>query len=124
MARRKAGTLLPLELRILEAGLDLQRGEGSFHGFLLAAQISRLDDGAPGRPLTAHGTLYKALARMTEGGLLSAEWEDPAIAERAGRPRRRLYTVTPDGAVALAAVRAAAPSTAPSVAAAATQRLA
>lgn len=124
MSRRKAGTLLPLELRILEAGLDLQRAEGSFHGFLLAAQISLLEDGAPGRPLTAHGTLYKALARMTEGGLLSGEWEDPATAEQAGRPRRRLYTVTPDGAVALASARASAPSSARAGSAAATQRLA
>ena len=124
MSRRKAGTLLPLELRILEAGLDLQRSEGSFHGFLLAAQISRLDDGASGRPLTAHGTLYKALARMTDDGLLTGEWEDPSIAEQAGRPRRRLYTVTSDGAIALAAARAAAPSTATMGAAAATQGLA
>jgi PadR family transcriptional regulator PadR len=105
VSRRKAGTLLPLELRILSSGLDLQRAGGRFHGFALAAEMSR-DDGMA-RPLTAHGTLYKALARLAELGLLSAEWEDPEIAQSEGRPRRRLYAVTGDGAVALAAARAA-----------------
>jgi PadR family transcriptional regulator PadR len=105
VSRRKAGTLLPLELRILSSGLDLQRAGAPFHGFALAAEMSR-DDGMA-RPLTAHGTLYKALGRLAELGLLSAEWEDPEIAQSEGRPRRRLYAVTGDGAVALAAARAA-----------------
>lgn len=109
MARRKPGVLLPLELRILESGIALQRGGAPFHGFALAAELSRGDDDA--RPLTAHGTLYKALGRLAEAGLLTAEWEDPAIGEREGRPRRRHYTVTPDGSLALAAARAAAPVT-------------
>lgn len=107
MPRRKPGTLLPLELRILAAGLDLQRGGDPFHGFALAAELSH--DGTDARPLTAHGTLYKALGRLAEAGLLTAEWEDPAIAATEGRPRRRLYTVTADGVVALAAARATAP---------------
>ena len=102
MARRQPGQLLPLELRILEAGLDLQATDDGFHGFLLAAQLSATDDSVG---LTAHGTLYKALGRMTEAGVLDAAWEDPDLAEEAGRPRRKLYRVTPDGAVALAASR-------------------
>jgi PadR family transcriptional regulator, regulatory protein PadR len=107
MPRRRAGTLLPLELRILDCGLRLQTAEAGFHGFLLAAELKDTDDAAS---LTAHGTLYKALGRMTERGLLTAEWEDPAIAEQAGRPRRKLYRVTGDGAVALAAARAEQPA--------------
>jgi PadR family transcriptional regulator PadR len=107
MARRKPGILLPLELRILESGIELQRGGAPFHGFALAVELARGDDDA--RPLTAHGTLYKALGRLAEAGLLAAEWEDPTIGERERRPRRRHYTVTPDGVVALAAARAAAP---------------
>ena len=106
MPRRKAGTLLPLELGILGCGLDLQRAGQPFHGFALAAAMS--DGDASARPLTAHGTLYKALGRLAETGLLVAAWEDPAIAQSEGRPRRRLYSVTADGAVALAAARAAA----------------
>ena len=103
MARRRPGQVLPLELRILEAGLDLQTADEGFHGFLLATRLSATDDSVG---LTAHGTLYKALGRMTEAGLLEAAWEDPAIAEAAGRPRRRLYRVTPEGATALAVSRA------------------
>ena len=102
MSRRRSGVLLPLELRILETGLQLQTPDDGFHGFLLAAKMAETDDSAG---LTAHGTLYKALARMTEAGLLDPAWEDPALAEAAGRPRRRIYRVTPEGAIALAASR-------------------
>jgi DNA-binding PadR family transcriptional regulator len=53
----------------------------------------------------AHGTLYKALSRLLEAGMLSAVWEDPELAAEARRPRRRLYRVTPAGAAALEAAR-------------------
>lgn len=94
--RRKPGTLLPLELEILEEGLDLQRrGRGEFHGFAIAKSIQETE-GA--RRLTAHGTLYKALARMEKSGLLQSRWEDPLAAADEQRPRRRLYQVTTEGA--------------------------
>jgi PadR family transcriptional regulator PadR len=95
MARRKAGTLLPLEFEILEAALSMRRdGQSTFHGFGLA-QTMREQSGS--RALTAHGTLYKALGRLEEFGLLASHWEDPAAAPE-GRPRRRLYELTGDGA--------------------------
>jgi PadR family transcriptional regulator, regulatory protein PadR len=98
--RRKPGTLLPLEVDILEAGLELrQTGGARFHGFQLAKAIA---DHAGPRPLTAHGTLYKALQRLEEAGLLTSQWEDPGIAAAEGRPRRRLYEVTGTGERALA----------------------
>jgi PadR family transcriptional regulator, regulatory protein PadR len=94
MARRKPGTLLPLENEILEVGLAMLRsGQAAFHGFGLA-QTMREQGGS--RSLTAHGTLYKALSRLEEFGLLTSRWEDAAAAE--GRPRRRLYELTGHGA--------------------------
>jgi PadR family transcriptional regulator PadR len=103
MVRRKPGTLLPLEILILEAGLELQRrGDTEFHGFAMAREI-RDRDGA--RQLTAHGTLYKALARMEQSGLLASRWEDPSQAMDEARPRRRLYEVTAGGAQALSKAR-------------------
>ncbi len=99
--RRKPGTLLPLEVDILQAGLELRRTGGArFHGFQLAKVIA---DHAGPRPLTSHGTLYKALQRLEEAGLLESQWEDPDIAAAEGRPRRRLYAVTGAGQQALAA---------------------
>jgi PadR family transcriptional regulator len=93
--RRKPGALLPLELQILEAGLDLRRrGDDEFHGFSMAREIQE-HEGA--RRLTAHGTLYKALVRLERAGLLSSRWEDPASAAEESRPRRRLYEVTGAG---------------------------
>jgi DNA-binding PadR family transcriptional regulator len=99
MPRRKAGTLLPLELKILEHGLARP---DELYGYSIAQAIAE-DGGA----LTAHGTLYKALGRMVAAGLLDARWEDASIAEEEGRPRRRLYEVTGEGARAAAAATVA-----------------
>ena len=97
--KRKPGTLLPLETTILGIALGLRRyGEEEFHGFAIAKEIAAH---AEARTLTAHGTLYKALARMETAGLLASRWEDPAIAAEEGRPRRRLYHVTGLGGRAL-----------------------
>ena len=94
MPRRKPGTLLPLEIEILGAALSMRRsGESSFHGFGLARTM-REQGGS--RALTGHGTLYKALGRLEDFGLLASRWEDPEAAE--GRPRRRLYELTGQGA--------------------------
>ncbi|MDO8616925.1 MAG: helix-turn-helix transcriptional regulator [Dehalococcoidia bacterium] len=102
--RRKAGSLVPLELSILEAGIELVvRGAPYFHGFLIAKEIKEREDA---RLLTAHGTLYKALDRMQKAGLLESEWENPIAAAADGRPRRRLYRVTAAGEAALATARA------------------
>jgi PadR family transcriptional regulator, regulatory protein PadR len=93
MPRRKPGTLLPLETEILGAALSMRRsGEATFHGFGLAHMMR---EQAGSRALTGHGTLYKALGRLEEGGLLTSRWEDTAAAE--GRPRRRLYELTGQG---------------------------
>ena len=82
MPRRKPGTLLPLETEILGVALARQReGEPSFHGFALA-QAMREQRGS--KALTGHGTLYKALGRLEEFGLLASRWED-AAASRGGR---------------------------------------
>lgn len=100
MVRRKPGTLLPLELALLEAGLELaRRGENEFHGFAIAKRIQEIDSA---KRLTAHGTLYKALAQMEKSGLLRSRWEDPSAAADERRPRRRLYEVTAEGARAVA----------------------
>ncbi len=109
MARRKAGTLVPLETEILEVAVSLLRsGRPTFHGFGLA-QTMREQTGS--RSLTAHGTLYKALGRLEEFGMLASRWDDSPTIE--GRPRRRLYELTGQGAhaaeQALALKRAARP---------------
>jgi PadR family transcriptional regulator PadR len=47
------------------------------------------------------GTLYPVLIRLADRGLVEARWEDE---QPAGRPRRHLYRLTPEG---LATARAA-----------------
>lgn len=44
------------------------------------------------------GTIYPILARLEQAGWVDSTWEDPAVHEAAGRPRRRFYQVTHDGA--------------------------
>jgi PadR family transcriptional regulator PadR len=94
--RRRPGTLLPLETEILGVALSMLRsGQATFHGFGLARAMR---EQSASRSLTAHGTLYKALGRLEEFGLLASRWEDASAAE--GRPRRRLYELTRQGAEA------------------------
>ena len=66
------------------------------HGYLLAKQTG-----------LQSGTLYPILIRLAERGLVEACWED---GQPAGRPRRHLYRLSPDGlAAARAALAVAAP---------------
>jgi PadR family transcriptional regulator PadR len=94
--RRKPGQLLDLEARILT--VMVHEGTREQHGFVLARSLA---DHAGSKGLTSHGTLYKALGRLEAAGALSSRWEDSALAEQEGRPRRRLYRVTGEGRAAL-----------------------
>jgi DNA-binding PadR family transcriptional regulator len=102
--RRKAGTLVPLETEILDVALALRgAGQSTFHGFGLALAMR---ERAASRSLTAHGTLYKALGRLEEFGLLTSRWETEPAVER--RPRRRLYELTGEGERVAGEIAAAA----------------
>ena len=92
--RRKPGSLVPLEVEILSA---LERADVDLHGFELARRIAA--DGQ--RRLAAHGTLYKALARLTESGLVESSWEEPVLAQAQKRPQRRNYRISALGVAAL-----------------------
>ena len=98
--RRKPGTLLDLEARILE--VLAARGRSELHGFAIAKELA---DQRGSRRLTGHGTLYKALGRLEDAGAVTSAWEDSAAAERDGRPRRRQYRITGAGVSALRAHR-------------------
>ena len=50
------------------------------------------------------GTVYKTLHRMEKRGLIQSQWEEPGIAERERRPRRKYYAITPEGEIELARV--------------------
>jgi PadR family transcriptional regulator PadR len=43
------------------------------------------------------GTIYPILARLEQVGWIESAWEDPATHQKAGRPARRFYRMTPDG---------------------------
>ena len=47
------------------------------------------------------GTAYPALRRLEKAGLLESRWEEAAEARADGRPRRRIYELTPVGAEAV-----------------------
>ena len=86
---------MPLELAICTAALALRdRGVEQFHGYLIAKELK---DAADTKLLTAYGTLYRALGRLEQMGLMTSTWEDPQIPADENRPRRRLYAITRDG---------------------------
>lgn len=96
--RRKAGSLVSLEVAICEAAAKLaRRGVHEFHGYEIA---KRLSEEADAKLLTAYGTLYRALGRLERMGMLESRWENPQIALNESRPPRRLYTLTPAGEAA------------------------
>jgi DNA-binding PadR family transcriptional regulator len=51
------------------------------------------------------GTVYPLLRRLEASALVASRWEGAADAHREGRPPRRYYEVTPEGATALAEAR-------------------
>ena len=53
------------------------------------------------------GTLYPLLMRMTEQGLVEAEWREP---EQLGRPARHAYRLTSSGVALAQAVRTCGPA--------------
>jgi DNA-binding PadR family transcriptional regulator len=92
-----------LEETICACALELLRGGvREFHGFEIAKHVA---DGKDHRLLTAYGTLYRALGRLEQMGLLESRAEDPEIPAREGRPGRRLYTLTAAGETAAAEIR-------------------
>lgn len=93
--RRKPGSLVPLELDICRAAAELHaNGVADFHGYEMAKQLATATSR---QSLAAYGTLYRALARLEDMGLLKSRWEDPRQAAREGRPLRRLYALTAAG---------------------------
>lgn len=66
---------------------------GPRHGY---AVISDLRDRTDGTFDLSEGTVYPALHRLQDSGLLASDWED------VGGRRRRVYRLTGDGHTALA----------------------
>ena len=64
---------------------------GARHGYAIAEELRRASFGAFDLP---DGTIYPALHRLSDAGLLTSEWSED------GR-RRRLYTLTAQGRRAL-----------------------
>ena len=65
---------------------------GARHGYAIAEELRRASFGAFDLP---DGTIYPALHRLNEAGLLTSEWSED------GRRPRRVYTLTAKGRKAL-----------------------
>jgi PadR family transcriptional regulator, regulatory protein PadR len=68
---------------------------------LLSAMLSRPDEWRYGLELSKDarlppGSIYAILARLLGSGILERVWEEIDPSEE-GRPRRRLYRLTPEG---------------------------
>jgi DNA-binding PadR family transcriptional regulator len=44
------------------------------------------------------GTVYPILTRLEQAGWVDSAWEDPEVHQAEGRPRRRYYTLSEEGA--------------------------
>jgi PadR family transcriptional regulator, regulatory protein PadR len=69
---------------------------GPAHGYAIITTLRARSDGTFDLP---EGTVYPALHRLEDAGLLASSWSD------ADGRKRRVYTLTAKGATALAAER-------------------
>jgi DNA-binding PadR family transcriptional regulator len=76
-----------LETLVLSA---LRRGGA--HGFEI---LRRLEEAGSGALNLKEGSLYPALYRMEQAGVIKGQWEDGATTRRG--PRRRIYRLTAKG---------------------------
>ncbi|MGH3398623.1 MAG: PadR family transcriptional regulator [Streptosporangiaceae bacterium] len=87
-----------MERERLKGNLDLLLlsvlSAGPAHGYAVITTLRQRSEGAFSLP---EGTIYPALHRLENAGLLASDW-----AEGDGR-RRRVYALTDQGAAALAA---------------------
>lgn len=112
MDRSRLDVHLPLTPVAFEILLALADGEQ--HGYRIMHEVEARSDGQ----VTLHpGTLYRALARLLESGLIEELGERPA---RGDDERRRYYRLSPLG---VAVARAEAQRLASQVAAARSRRL-
>lgn len=89
--RRKAGDLIPIEWSIIQAASQLRKeGTEEFHGVQIAMKIK---DEKEARLLTGYGTLYRALNRLQQRGILQSRWEE-LLPTDGNRPRHRYYRLT------------------------------
>lgn len=80
------------ETELLDAAVTLDAvGYVEFHGIQLASEVSRAKHKNERAMLMPIGTLYRALSRLEDTGKLASRWEDQALADQHGRPKRRLY---------------------------------
>ena len=68
---------------------------GARHGYAIAEELRRASDGTFDLP---DGTIYPALHRLSEAGLLTSQWSE-------GGRRRRMYSLTATGIKALESER-------------------
>ena len=86
--RRKPGDLIPIERSIIQAASQLRKeGIEEFHGVQIAMKIKGEREA---RLLTGYGTLYRALNRLQQRGVLQSRWEE-LLPTDGNRPRHRYY---------------------------------
>lgn len=97
---RGGGSNSPLQLRTVEFHILLSLAAGERHGYGIILDIQARGEGV----VPDVGTMYRALARMAENGLIAAATRRPAA--DAGDERRNYYRITDAGIrVARAEVR-------------------
>src|SRR5262245_22574568 len=89
MERRRAEA--QLSLRPVEFHILLSLASGERHGYGVIKDIEQRGDS----PVPDVGTMYRALARMVENGLIAAAARRPA--PDAGGERRNYYRITETG---------------------------
>ncbi|ALO05689.1 PadR-like family transcriptional regulator [Streptomyces venezuelae] len=76
---------------LLGQGVDGERRSVVLTEGLYGLELSKMSE-------LPNGTLFPILERLRQAGWVERYWEQDAIAEAEGRPRRRFYKITSKGA--------------------------
>lgn len=98
MARPDPASFLPLTPVAFEILLAL--AEGARHGYDIMLEIERRTSG---RVSLNPGTLYRALDRLVEQGLLDAAFQAVEPSRAGGGEKRRLFALSPLGSAVASA---------------------
>lgn len=104
MAKKKEGEVIILSATEEDILTVIWGHSQGVYGLDILNRINRANKETNRREIGV-GSLYPALKRMEQQGLVTARWGEEALGEESGGARRRYYAISADGEQALIATQ-------------------
>jgi PadR family transcriptional regulator, regulatory protein PadR len=104
MAKKKEGEVIILSATEEDILTVIWGHAQGVYGLNILNRINRANKETSRREIGV-GSLYPALKRMEQQGLVTARWGEEALGEESGGARRRYYSISAEGEQALIATQ-------------------